>query len=174
METTIRTICRLPGTPPIPDVPGAFANAHAKIELLTPQVSVQPTNKILPVTLDAYVQANKLAAYSQTNTHNGGTVRVIATDPHYLWNFGDGSPTVVTTSNGGPYPTGDVRHPYSKPAKYAITLRISWHVDAYFFIDGLPDVGEIGPVPADNNPQVTQSSTNAVLGAIEAHAILVG
>lgn len=147
---------------------------HAALELKNPQVKVHPDASVLPVTLDAYVETTKLAPYSVTKPQSGGQITINATDPHYLWDFGDGSATVITTSNGGPYPTGDVRHPYQHKNPYTIRLRTSWHVDATFTLDDLPEVGTIGPIDAPNNPQVTVASSTAAITIVEAHAVLVG
>ena len=166
--------CRTPGTDPIPDLPGGFGDARAALELKIPPVTVQPAKAVLPVTLDAFYEATKLTTYtSPPSAGPGGTAWFVASDPHYIWDFGDGSPTLTTTSNGGKYPDGDVRHPYATVGPYTTTLRISWHADLYFTITGFAG-GPYGPVPSPNNPEVTLGTKAVAVNVVEAHAVLVG
>ena len=45
--------------------------------------------------------------------------------PTYTWNFGDGR-SLTTHSRGGPRPSTDVTHIYTRAGKYTVTLSISW------------------------------------------------
>ena len=55
-----------------------------------------------------------------------GEVVDVALRPSFTWSFGDGS-VVSTTQNGAPYPNGTIRHSYSKPGTYVITLLTTWN-----------------------------------------------
>ncbi len=55
-----------------------------------------------------------------------GEVVDVALRPSFTWSFGDGS-VVSTTQNGAPYPNGTIRHSYSKPGTYVITLMTTWN-----------------------------------------------
>jgi hypothetical protein len=55
-----------------------------------------------------------------------GEVVDVTLRPSFTWSFGDGS-VVSTTQNGAPYPNGTIRHTYSKPGTYVITLLTTWN-----------------------------------------------
>jgi hypothetical protein len=55
-----------------------------------------------------------------------GEVVDVTLRPSFTWSFGDGS-VVSTTQNGAPYPNGSIRHSYSKPGTYVITLLTTWN-----------------------------------------------
>lgn len=55
-----------------------------------------------------------------------GEVVDVTLRPSFTWSFGDG--TVYSTSeNGGPYPSGTIRHTYSKPGVYLVSLLTTWN-----------------------------------------------
>jgi hypothetical protein len=55
-----------------------------------------------------------------------GEVVDVALRPSFTWSFGDGS-FYSTTDNGAPYPTGSIRHTYSRPGTYVISLLTTWN-----------------------------------------------
>ena len=55
-----------------------------------------------------------------------GEIVDVTLRPSFTWSFGDGS-VFSTTENGAPYPNGAIRHSYSKPGKYVITLLTTWN-----------------------------------------------
>ena len=55
-----------------------------------------------------------------------GEIVDVTLRPSFTWSFGDGS-VFSTTENGAPYPKGAIRHSYSKPGKYVITLLTTWN-----------------------------------------------
>jgi hypothetical protein len=55
-----------------------------------------------------------------------GEVVDVALRPSFTWSFGDGS-FFSTTDNGAPYPTGSIRHTYSRPGTYVISLLTTWN-----------------------------------------------
>ena len=55
-----------------------------------------------------------------------GEVVDVALRPSFTWSFGDGS-FYSTTENGAPYPTGNIRHTYSRPGNYVISLLTTWN-----------------------------------------------
>ena len=55
-----------------------------------------------------------------------GEIVDVTLRPSFTWSFGDGS-IVSTTQNGAPYPNGTIRHSYSKPGNYLITLLTTWN-----------------------------------------------
>ena len=55
-----------------------------------------------------------------------GEVVDVALRPSFTWSFGDGT-VVSTMQNGAPYPNGTIRHSYSRPGTYVITLLTTWN-----------------------------------------------
>ena len=55
-----------------------------------------------------------------------GEIVDVTLRPSFTWSFGDGS-VYATTENGGPYPSGTIRHSYAKPGSYVITLLTTWN-----------------------------------------------
>ena len=55
-----------------------------------------------------------------------GEVVDVALRPSFTWSFGDGT-FYSTTDNGGPYPSGSIRHIYSQPGTYVVSLLTSWN-----------------------------------------------
>ena len=55
-----------------------------------------------------------------------GEVVDVALRPSFTWSFGDGA-LYSTTENGGPYPTGSIRHTYSRPGTYVVSLLTTWN-----------------------------------------------
>ncbi|MEO7071253.1 MAG: hypothetical protein ABI131_12265 [Nostocoides sp.] len=54
----------------------------------------------------------------------------------FTYHFGDGTSQGPTTSPGGPYPNGDVRHTYAKAGAYQAFVTVVWGAD--FRVDGGP------------------------------------
>jgi len=55
-----------------------------------------------------------------------GEVVDVALRPSFTWSFGDGS-VYSTTENGAPYPAGTIKHTYSRPGTYVISLLTTWN-----------------------------------------------
>lgn len=55
-----------------------------------------------------------------------GEIVDVTLRPSFTWSFGDGS-IYSTTQNGGPYPNGVIRHSYSEPGNYVVTLLTTWN-----------------------------------------------
>ena len=55
-----------------------------------------------------------------------GEIVDVALRPSFTWSFGDGS-VYSTTDNGAPYPTGTIRHTYSRPGTYVVSLLTTWN-----------------------------------------------
>ena len=55
-----------------------------------------------------------------------GEVVDVTLRPSFTWSFGDGS-LYSTTENGGQYPTGSIRHTYSRPGTYVVSLLTTWN-----------------------------------------------
>lgn len=55
-----------------------------------------------------------------------GEIVDVTLRPSFTWSFGDGS-VYSTTENGGPFPTGPIRHNYARPGSYVVTLLTTWN-----------------------------------------------
>ena len=55
-----------------------------------------------------------------------GEIVDVALRPSFTWSFGDGS-VYSTTENGAPFPDGTIRHTYSRPGTYVISLLTTWN-----------------------------------------------
>lgn len=116
-------------------VPGTTARPRLTLAMITaqwrrtpfakPQISSQPVGGKTLVNLETYFQLNWPNAGYQpeeidTVTMLGHQVRIKPTLKANRFEFGDGTST-TTTSTGGDYPDGDVRHTY----KHAGSLQVS-------------------------------------------------
>lgn len=89
-------------------------------------VKVQPAERTL-VNLDTIVYTDQKEVTTTTLTLLGYPVIVRGTPVSYTWHFGDGSPTLTTTSPGSPYPSKEITHKYLKtgPVKLSVTTNYS-------------------------------------------------
>ena len=67
-----------------------------------------------------------LSSLFQSRVDIIGEIVDVTLRPSFTWSFGDGS-TYSTTENGGPYPTGSIRHAYSQPGNYLVSLLTTWN-----------------------------------------------
>lgn len=61
-----------------------------------------------------------------TTTVLGVPVTVRATPTRFAWDFGDGSPPLVTEDPGAPYPDHSVSHPYLSTGAFTVRLTTTW------------------------------------------------
>ena len=90
----------------------------------TAGVAYQPEFEPL-VKTDVYFWCD-LPTIFQSRVDIIGEIVDVTLRPSFTWSFGDGS-VFSTTENGAPYPNGAIRHSYSKPGKYIITLLTTWN-----------------------------------------------
>ena len=90
----------------------------------TAGVAYQPEFEPL-VKTDVYFWCD-LPTIFQSRVDIIGEIVDVTLRPSFTWSFGDGS-VFSTTENGAPYPNGAIRHSYSKPGKYVITLLTTWN-----------------------------------------------
>ena len=67
-----------------------------------------------------------LPSLFQTRVDIIGEIVDVTLRPSFTWSFGDGS-IYSTSENGGPYPTGSIRHTYSRPGNYLVSLLTTWN-----------------------------------------------
>jgi hypothetical protein len=90
----------------------------------TAGVAYQPEFEPL-VKTDVYFWCD-LPTIFQSRVDIIGEIVDVTLRPSFTWSFGDGS-FFSTTENGAAYPNGTIRHSYSKPGKYVITLLTTWN-----------------------------------------------
>ena len=90
----------------------------------TAGVAYQPEFEPL-VNTDVYFWCD-LPTIFQSRVDIIGEIVDVTLRPSFTWSFGDGS-VMSTTENGAAYPNGTIRHSYSKPGSYVITLLTTWN-----------------------------------------------
>ena len=90
----------------------------------TAGVAYQPEFEPL-VKTDVYFWCD-LPTIFQSRVDIIGEIVDVTLRPSFAWSFGDGS-VISTTENGAAYPNGTIRHSYSKPGSYVITLLTTWN-----------------------------------------------
>ncbi|MGW7686497.1 PKD domain-containing protein [Kribbella sp. NPDC054772] len=88
-------------------------------------VKVQPTGRTL-VNLDTIVYTDESRVSTTTVTLLGFPVVVEATPISYTWRFGDGSPALITSTPGKPYPSKEITHKYMKRGAVNLTLTTNY------------------------------------------------
>lgn len=109
--------------PTLADIQREFA----RTEFALPNASVQPPDGQTLIGLPVFFTATwSTAGYrpgqTRTLTLLGHQVDLAITLDHYVYTFGDGASSGPTASPGGPYPAGDIRHPYRTAGRYAPTV----------------------------------------------------
>jgi hypothetical protein len=104
------------------------------------QESVTPSRAVVqPATGRALVNL-PLVAYAEpvtdtwTPTLLGTPVTIRATPVSYVWDFGDGSASVVTDHPGGPYPDHAAEHTYRTTGDRIVTLTTTY--TGHYSVDG--------------------------------------
>ena len=109
-------------------------------------VKVQPKGRTL-VNLDTIVYTDESKVSTTTITLLGFPVQVEATPLSYIWNFGDGSPVLTTTTPGKPYPSKEITHKYMK--RGAVTIALTTNYAARFNVAGTGWQYTDGTVPIE-------------------------
>jgi hypothetical protein len=139
-----RTVAPEVVEPPQPsDVTWEQILAESRV-VLFPELSVkvQPKGRTL-VNLDTIVYTDESAVSTNTVTLLGFPVVVEATPVSYRWNFGDGTPSLLTTTPGKPYPSKEITHKYLKRGSVGLTLTTNYAArfnvanTGWQYVDGL-------------------------------------
>lgn len=163
METTC-----FPGREGVPGRPGVgvevVRSAFARTPFKRPVLIIQPPGGVTLIRLDTFFQASfPGSGFGMGDIHTvtllGRSVRIRVASAGYRWDFGDGSPMLSTSSAGGPWPDGDVRHVYERPGFYAVRVKAVYRGD--YSVDG-------GPwLPVDST--VTLAAPSVKLAVATAH-----
>ena len=109
-----------PAPPPVPTF-AQIQQAYRELPFGKPKVAIQPVGNTTLVNLPTYYEATWPDAglgpgdVSQPVQLLSWSVEFRISLYSYVYRFGDGESLGPTTSVGGPYPTGDVRHTYLAP-----------------------------------------------------------
>lgn len=154
------------------DVPGGKNNpqltlamikeAWARTPFAKPQISLQPVGNKTLVTLPVYFKINWPAAGyrpDQVGTVSmlGHSLRIKPTFKANSYAYGDGNSSGKTTSFGGVYPRGDIKHPYSKKGAYKVHAATTYGGE--FSLDGGPWMSISGTVSIAGPTQTLQVVT---------------
>ena len=127
--------CRVPAAVLAAVRPGltqdVLRRAFARLAFARPQAHVQPEGNITLVNLPTYYEVRWPTAGYQpsevaTLTLLGRTVQIRPVAASYTYNYGDGTNSGRTTSPGGIYPDGDVRHTYTERGHAPVHIRASY------------------------------------------------
>lgn len=125
----------------------AIRQAFRQVTFALPELHVQPEGDVTLVNLPTYFEVRWPAQGVQPGEVTsvellGRTVRVRPLARSFLYQFGDGTRLGPTMDAGGVYPSGTVRHIYTRLA--IATVRVSATYGGDFSVDGGPwqQVGE--------------------------------
>lgn len=134
----------------------------ARLPLTPSPVTIQPAGGRTLVNIDTITYTSADPQYL-TTTVLGITLEVRATPTAWTWDFGDGTPPLVRTTPGAPYPDHDTAHPYTTPGTHTITATTTW-------TGHYRPVGTTGWTPVDG---VATTTTTTQITAEETRAHLV-
>lgn len=126
---------------PAPDAPAAepepiviTAADLQRLPINAGEIATQPASGWVLVNVET-IAMTTAGSHDLTTTVLDTPVRVHVTPVDYTWDFGDGSPPLVTTAPGAPYPHHTVAHVYTRATDTAtITLTTRWA--GQFQVDG--------------------------------------
>jgi len=102
-------------------LPVLTAAEFRRLPIAPSVLNVQPDAPQVLVNMPTIVFTDP-AMQSFTTALLGFPVEVEATPTRFVWDFGDGSDPIVTTSPGHPYPDQDVSYPYPRVGTYVISV----------------------------------------------------
>lgn len=113
----------------------------AKTSFAKPTVTMQPAGNKTLVTLPAYFQAAwPDAGFGPGEVHAvtlvGYPVRIRPVFQTNTFSYGDGASSGATTSMGGVYPNGDIKHTYTRPGTYRVSASTTYSGE--FSVNGGP------------------------------------
>lgn len=126
-----------PSAPPAPTYTAdeAAAQAWSTQPFAHPEVNIQPVGNVTLPGLPTYFEAGFPTAGLEpgeevTVTLLGHTLTMRPRNVQYTYHFGDGSTLGPTSNAGGPYPTGTIRHAYTKTG--SVNVRIDMTLGGEF------------------------------------------
>lgn len=90
------------------------------------ELNIQPDRGWVLVNIDTVVWSDAVE-HTLTTSVLGVPVEVLATPATFSWDFGDGSPSVVSHGPGAPWPEATVSHSYRRAQQVAqVAVSIEW------------------------------------------------
>jgi hypothetical protein len=108
-----------------PDVVTLSVEEFRRLPLAASTPSIQPADgrNLVGMPLIVFTDATP---QDLATTVVGVPVTVRATPTQFSWDFGDGSPPLVTSDPGASYPDHTVSHPFDRPGTYSVRLTTTW------------------------------------------------
>lgn len=106
---------------PQDQLPTLTLEAFRRLPLAPPPLTIQPDRPEVLVNIATITMAEATTQHFTTDLL-GYPIEVEATPSAFVWDYGDGSEPLRTTSPGHPWPDHDVSHDYRAPGAYTITL----------------------------------------------------
>ncbi len=153
--------CMNPEDVPTGAVPAFTLEDFRRLPLPAAGLHVQPSNGRTLVTVPTNLYATSAPATFRV-TLLGTPIVVRATPTAWTWTYGDGTRRTFT-SPGGPYPSLDTAHTYTRAGRYTVTLTTTW--TGTYSIAG-------GPAVAVDGTATVASPATSLL-AVETRAELV-
>lgn len=107
------------------EVAATVASEFRRLPLRPSGIVLQPSRGWVLVNLDTIVLTDPTPQTFDISVL-GTPVEVRATPAGYAWDFGDGSPPLVTNDPGAPWPEPTLTHAYRSPGTRTITLTTQW------------------------------------------------
>ncbi|MCL3859487.1 PKD domain-containing protein [Actinotalea sp. K2] len=101
------------------------AEDFQRLPLEPSPITVQPPHGWTLVNIETIVSTQP-TPQTLTTTVLETPITVVATPTTYTWDFGDGTPPLVTTDPGLPWPHHTLAHTYPTTGQYPITLTTTW------------------------------------------------
>ncbi|MFC4614259.1 hypothetical protein ACFO3K_06015 [Cellulomonas algicola] len=144
-------------------VPTMTAADFRRLPLAAPVLRLQPDRGWVLVNKETIVMTDPAEQTLRTDLLGYG-VDVVATPASYRYDFGDGSPDLITTSPGHEWPNHDTFHFYERLGTVQVTLTTTWQ--GRYRVDGTT-------VWRDVNGTATTATTSAPFTVEERRSRLV-
>jgi hypothetical protein len=110
--------------PPL-DLAAEATRAWGALQITPPGIKVQPPDGWTLVNIDTitYTQGGA-QEFDVVLLGTPVTIRAVPTE--FSWDYGDGTPALVTTDPGAPYPQHTISHAYAAPGSATVMLTTSW------------------------------------------------
>jgi hypothetical protein len=163
--TVAGTVCIAPAEAEQAEVTVTLADFR-RLPLPAAEPAIQPAGgeALIRMRTNAYVDPASTGPRTFDITLLDTPVQVRATPATYTWDFGDGTPPLVTEDPGAPYPDLTTWHEYESPGSVQITLTTTYTGE--YSVAGGPWTPIPGTAEVASTPQPLQllTSTNRLTG----------
>ncbi|AKT51591.1 hypothetical protein ADJ73_10300 [Arsenicicoccus sp. oral taxon 190] len=145
-----------------------IVQAFTNTPFAKPQANVQPVGGRTLVTLPTYVELTWEAAGYEPGEVNtvgllGHRVAIRPVGVRYVYDFGDDGVVGPTPSMGGTYPSGDVKHAYTKAGRFEIGITATYAGE--YSVDGgaWTPIASTVDIPGPAQPIDVRTSRNELV-----------